>query len=387
MKTASPENARLSIEALVGQRIRELRLTEGLTIKALAESMGISIGQLSRIENGKTGVSVQSLLPLCERLNRSLSYFFRREEEIPKVLGTLTTVEGPESQGIEWFAREVAHQTDGQINLVPLKAHQLGSGLDQVAQLASGHIDIFIEELYHYWKFVPGFGIFSLPYVFENSDHQQAFLKGRYFRETLLAPLGDHAIRMLTPCWNWHRGIERVLISSHPVVSPEDLAGKRIRIFEAPILDQFFRRMGAVPVTVPWTDVSEALQKGIVDVAATHKSHLFPLKFCSHARYVTRLGDISPVLGLGINENKFRVLPPTIQKVLCRVADTAGDRFSAGVVDAEVENEVKNIQTHGAVYLTVDLEPWKKAAKSILAEMVRDGLILRELVSEIALCR
>ena len=206
--------------------------------------MGISIGQLSRIENGKTGVSVRNLLPLCERLNRSLSYFFRREEEISKVLGTLTTVEGPESHGIEWFAREVALRTDGQINLIPLKAGQLGSGLDQVMQLACGQIDIFIEELHHYRKLIPGLDIFSLPYIFGDTAHQQAFLDCRYSREMFFDPLGDHAIRMLNPRWNWHRGVERVLISNYPIVSPEDLTGKRIRIFESKFLDQFFSQDG-----------------------------------------------------------------------------------------------------------------------------------------------
>ena len=50
------------------------------------------------------------------------------------------------------------------------------------------------------------------------------------------------------------------------------------------------------------------------------------------------------------------------------------------------KNEAKNIQIYGAVYLTVDLKPWKKAAKILLDDMVCDELIPPELFSAITSC-
>jgi len=378
-----PKNDDPPIEDLIGRRIRELRLTRKWTISRLAEGADISVGQLSKIETGKAAVSIKSLIRLSQVLDRPLSYFFKREDEIPKVLGTMSTVAGPESQGIRWFADEVRRRTNKKIALIPLKASQLGNGLDQVEQLADGFIDIFIEELYHYQRYTPGFDIFSLPYLFSSSAGLQAFLEADYFRERLLEPLSAHNIRLLNPRWNWIRGVERVIISHRPIVSPEDLEGRRIRIFDCDLLGRFFEKLGAVPVVVPWTEVMAALENGLVDAVATHKAHLFPLGFCRRARYVTRLGDVPPVLGLGINQAKFQALPPDLQAALRRAADAGGDRFSEVVIAAEKENEPKNIRTHGAVYLTVDLEPWTRAAGGVIAELAAEGRIDRTALDEI----
>ena len=379
-----PKNDDPPIEDLIGQRIRELRLTRNWTISQLAEWMEVSVGQLSKIETGKVAISIKNLIRLSQLLDRPLSYFFKREDEIPKVLGTMSTVAGPESQGIRWFADEVRRRTDKRIAIITLKASQLGNGLDQVEQLVDGFIDIFIEELYHYQRYTPGFDIFSLPYLFPSSSGLQAFLAGDFFRERFLEPLSAHNIRLLNSRWNWIRGVERVIISDRPIVSPEELKGLRVRIFDCDLLGRFFEKMGAIPVVVPWTKVMDALEDGLVDAVATHKAHLFPLGFCRKAGYVTRLGDVPPVLALGINQAKFQALPPDLQAALRRAADAGGDNFSEVVMAAEKENEAKNIRTHGAVYLTVDLEPWTGAAEGAIGELAAEGRIDRAILGEIS---
>jgi len=67
----------------------------------------LSQGQLSKIETGKAALSIGALTSLCQILGRPLSYLFQKDEEIPRVLGTMTTVAGPESRGLAWFAGEV----------------------------------------------------------------------------------------------------------------------------------------------------------------------------------------------------------------------------------------------------------------------------------------
>ena len=239
------------IQLRVGRHVRELRLAAGLTAVQLAERSGISQGQLSKIENGKAVLSSKILVGLCRVLGRPVGYFFQSRGEMPRVLGTLTTVEGPENDGIRAFAAAVGRQTGERLSLIPLRPAQLGAARSQVEALREGLIDLFIEEPFYYAPFAPGFALFSLPYAFQSEDHRQAFLTGSYFREALCEPLRRAGIRFLNPRWNWFRGLEWVLAADRPIAEPKEVRGLRVRTPESDILQRFWELMGAHPVAMP----------------------------------------------------------------------------------------------------------------------------------------
>lgn len=54
---------------MVGSIIREVRKRKGFTLKDLAEKSGLSISQLSRIENGKAKLTVELTLKLADVFN------------------------------------------------------------------------------------------------------------------------------------------------------------------------------------------------------------------------------------------------------------------------------------------------------------------------------
>lgn len=58
----------------IGQRIRQLRLVNDYTQAEFAEAIDISINFLSEIENGKKGLSQDTLARICRYLNTSADY-------------------------------------------------------------------------------------------------------------------------------------------------------------------------------------------------------------------------------------------------------------------------------------------------------------------------
>jgi len=371
------------IQQNVGARIRQLRRAMSMTAVQLATSAGISQSQLSKIETGKATISVKILEQLCRTLERPLSYLFQSEEEIPRVLGTLNTVAGPESEGVNWFAEEVRRRTRGRMSLIPLRASQLGPPADQVEQLRQGVIDLFIEELAHFQKYIPALNIFSLPYAFASDAKLNFFLESDYFCQHIRSRLLEHGFRFINKRWNWRRGLQWVLVSHQPIVSPDQIRGLRVRIYDSKILHRFWEEMGARPIVVPWPEVKNALRQKDVDVVPTHKAHVFPLKFCQHARYITLLGDDSPVLGAAINELKYRALPPDIQDALHCACDAAGDRFSQVIRESEQRNEALNMATYQAVYLKVDIVPWQRQAIRIRRLLVESEQLSAQLLDEL----
>jgi len=72
----------------VGEFVRKLRRSRGLTLEDLAEGSGVSKSMLSQIERNKTNPTLATVWRLCESLGVSVDAMFGREEK-PPVLDVL----------------------------------------------------------------------------------------------------------------------------------------------------------------------------------------------------------------------------------------------------------------------------------------------------------
>ncbi|WP_135504981.1 helix-turn-helix domain-containing protein [Roseovarius aestuariivivens] len=70
-----------NLETAIGREVREVRRARGMTVADLAEATGLSVGMLSKIENGVTSSSLTTLQVLSAALSVPITSFFRRFEE------------------------------------------------------------------------------------------------------------------------------------------------------------------------------------------------------------------------------------------------------------------------------------------------------------------
>ncbi|MEM6897019.1 MAG: XRE family transcriptional regulator [Pseudomonadota bacterium] len=73
--------AEKSLEVAIGRAVRAFRLKQKVTVADLSASTGLSIGMLSKIENGNTSASLTTLKALANALSVPLTAFFREYEE------------------------------------------------------------------------------------------------------------------------------------------------------------------------------------------------------------------------------------------------------------------------------------------------------------------
>lgn len=69
------------LEVAIGREVRAFRRQQETTVAELAQITGLSIGMLSKIENGNTSPSLTTLQLLADALSVPLTSFFRRFEE------------------------------------------------------------------------------------------------------------------------------------------------------------------------------------------------------------------------------------------------------------------------------------------------------------------
>lgn len=75
------ENREKVLEVAIGREVRAYRRKQEITVAELSSTTGISIGMLSKIENGNTSPSLTTLQTLASALSVPLTSFFRGFEE------------------------------------------------------------------------------------------------------------------------------------------------------------------------------------------------------------------------------------------------------------------------------------------------------------------
>lgn len=66
----------------IGQKIRNLRKLNHMTLEQLAAKVNLTQPQLSRLENGINNIQIDTLLQICEIFNVSIADFFSSESEV-----------------------------------------------------------------------------------------------------------------------------------------------------------------------------------------------------------------------------------------------------------------------------------------------------------------
>ncbi|MGF1894055.1 helix-turn-helix domain-containing protein [Vibrio campbellii] len=61
---------------IVGRKIKEIRKKKSLTIQELSEKSGMSVGHISRLENGLKSPTISTLERLANALDVPIVYFF-----------------------------------------------------------------------------------------------------------------------------------------------------------------------------------------------------------------------------------------------------------------------------------------------------------------------
>ncbi|MGB3315493.1 MAG: XRE family transcriptional regulator [Albidovulum sp.] len=76
------------LEVAIGREVRAFRHQSGMTVAELSRRTGLSIGMLSKIENGNTSPSLSTLQALANALSVPLTAFFRRFEDVHNAVHT-----------------------------------------------------------------------------------------------------------------------------------------------------------------------------------------------------------------------------------------------------------------------------------------------------------
>ena len=156
------------------------------------------------------------------------------------------------------------------------------------------------------------------------------------------------------------------IYAKKPVKNLEDLKGLELRASGGTA--QVLKALGATPVGMPQSQTPEALQKGVVQGAASSLETLMDFKYAEMCRYVTIFnGPVYP-FAVVMNMDKWNSLPEDVQKVMDGMAIEqawwTGNYMDKRVVKS-IEWSKKNYNIEITKLTKKELARWNKLLKPL----------------------
>ncbi|CAO3407621.1 DctP family TRAP transporter solute-binding subunit [Azospirillum largimobile] len=178
----------------------------------------------------------------------------------------LSTVLGkpfPWGIGGDRWAELVKEKTGGRINIKMYPGSSLVNG-DQTKEftaLRQGTIDMAVGSTINWSPQVKELNLFSLPFLMPDHKALDALTKGEVGKKLfdLLAT------KDVVPLAWGENGFREISNSKHPIRTPADLKGLKIRVVGSPLYLDTFTALGANPTQMSWADAQPALSTGAVD--------------------------------------------------------------------------------------------------------------------------
>lgn len=190
---------------------------------------------------------------------------WRMNEEIPEYV--LTYAENqpanyPTTQGALKFAELVQERTNHKIRIQVHCDGELGTEQEVVSQMKFGGIDFARISLASISDQIPQLNVLQLPFLYDDADHMWRVLNG-VLGEVFLNSFKEADLIGLS----WYDAGARSFYSNQEIHTQEDLAGMKIRVQDSDMMQDMISRLGATPVSVPYSDVYVAFHTGKIDAA------------------------------------------------------------------------------------------------------------------------
>lgn len=291
-----------------------------------------------------------------------------------------TSIEG---RAADKFAELVNQKTNGEIVVEVFPSEQLGKSQTMLDNTMLGNQDIYFGGTPEFERFSQGLRVLGVNYTTRDQDHFRKVLKSDVWKKVFIDPMEKLGLVSLSTAWNMERGPFRVLVSTKPVKSLEDLNGLRLRIAPLDTWKRSWGALGCSVVVLAWTDVYLGLRQGMVEGVTAPFDLLYPMKFTEIAKYVARTDEFWQVIATVINQKKFSSLKPEWQKAMIDATNEAGvfyNQLSEVAVKGDLE---KMIKEHGITYTVLDLKPLVAKMQPVIRQFEQEGFLPKGLYDEI----
>ncbi|PID41195.1 MAG: ABC transporter substrate-binding protein [Proteobacteria bacterium] len=175
-------------------------------------------------------------------------------------LGVVTKPGSAQNIVAEKFKELIEARSNGEFHIKIYHSASLGNETEILQQIQLGTIELGIITSGPIDSFDPIVRVIDYPFLFRDNDQADEILDG---------PLGAEILKSLESsgfkglCFS-ENGFRNLTNSKHPVKTPADTRGLKIRVMASALHKSIWQALGANPTPMPWPVYSE-LEQGVID--------------------------------------------------------------------------------------------------------------------------
>ena len=294
--------------------------------------------------------------------------------------GSALPADSDQGQAAEFFAKRVKELTNGDIEIQVFHSGELGPPPTQFKNVIAGAQDLVIDTLDYFKAYDDRFGVINTPFVFRSRAHFNNYLNSPAF--AAIADAIQARGMVFIGNYNWMRQQDRGLLCRKPIMTPEDLQGVKMRMFQAEMPILAWSEMGANIQVLSWPDVYTALATGAVDCLTTVISASYLNKHIEVVKYFTNIKEYFQIVLPVISKRTWDKLDDAQKAAMTQAANEAGEEYMRLSKIGNDEHTLRAQEDLGLYVIIPPLGPWHAKAESLHSTLEEKGFLPKGLVGE-----
>ncbi|TBW40852.1 TRAP transporter substrate-binding protein [Siculibacillus lacustris] len=257
-------------------------------------------------------------------------------------------------------ADRIRAATNGDLDIRIFPNNQLGGDTDMLNQVRSGAIDFFTPSALVIATLVPSAPINAVGFAFPSYDKVWAAMDGDLgaYVGAEIEKVGLHMMKNV-----WDNGFRQLTTSAKPVVTPDDLAGIKIRVPVSPLSISLFQSLGAAPTPMQFSEVYTALQTKVIDAQENPLPILQTAKLYEVQKYGMLTNHIWDGFLFIASGKTWSRLPEDVRKIAEGALNESGIKQREDI--AKMNSSVKaDLESKGMVFNAPDPAPFREVLKA-----------------------
>lgn len=200
---------------------------------------------------------------------------------------------------------------------------------DLLTMVEAGDLDLCYFSTSYLAARAPEFTLLDLPFVIDDREKAYRILGGAL--GTLLGERLAVVSGFLVLAF-WDNGFRHFSNRKHPIRTPADCAGLRLRTLFSDLHADVFRLLGFEPVALDVKDLLAAAADGSIDAQENPLTNTYNFGLHEHHPYVTLSSHFFGAAALLCNRQRFEAWPQTVRDAVAAAASaatTAQRKFAA----------------------------------------------------------
>ncbi|MDN4071890.1 TRAP transporter substrate-binding protein [Fictibacillus terranigra] len=248
----------------------------------------------------------------------------------------------PEGQGMIKFKELVEKKSGGKMKVQNFFSATLGDDQKMTEALQGGLQEVTVPSTSPLVGMIKEYGIFDFPFVFNTEEEAYAVLDGKVGQE-LLKKLPEHNLIGLG---YWENGFRNLTNSKHPVKTAEDFKGLKIRTMQNEVHLDAFKKLGANPSPMAFSEVFTALEGKTVDGQENPLATIKSSKYDEVQSYLSMTKHVYTPFVFLVSKKFWDGLSEEEQKIMKDSAVEAG-KYQRDLNRKENEKALKDLEKAG----------------------------------------